>query len=122
MQQMHGTVPPNGKFGFHVPTFKGYTRIDNKWCDTWGEYFSRMFRNDIAWEQEMRGPDPEFTEVAEEFFAKVVPRLLRPLQTGGRSIEPVLVHGDLCDEKMELDKDTGKLIVFDACCCYGHRE
>jgi hypothetical protein len=41
------------------------------------------------------GADTEFNSVAEEFFEKVVPRLLRPLQSGGRSIKPTLVHGDL---------------------------
>lgn len=81
-----------------------------------------MFNNDIAWVQEVRGPDPEFNEVAKEFFAKVEPRLLRPLQMGARSIQPVLVHGELWDENIELDEDSGKLTVFDACCCYGHRE
>ncbi|KAM0280148.1 hypothetical protein ACHAQH_004220 [Verticillium albo-atrum] len=96
--KMHSTsFSPNCKFGFPVPTFKGYTPIDNTWYDTWEEYFARMFKKDIIWEQSVRGPGPEFDKVAEEFFAKVVPRLLRPLQTGGRSIDPVLAHGDLWD-------------------------
>ena len=68
------------------------------------------------------GQDFELNQVAEEFFAKVVPRPLRPLQTGGRRIEPVLVQGDFWDENIRLDRDTGKLTIFDACCCYEHRE
>jgi fructosamine-3-kinase len=120
MEKMHSTsVSPNGKFGFPVTTFKGYTPIENSWCDTWEEYFTRMFRNDIVWEQSVRGEDPEFTEVAEQFFQKVVPRLLRPLEG---TIQPVLVHGDLWDGNVEFDMDTNKPIIFDACCCYGHRE
>ncbi|MBE3042140.1 fructosamine kinase family protein, partial [Candidatus Bathyarchaeota archaeon] len=66
--------------------------------------------------------DPEFNEVAEQFFERVVPRLLRPLQMGGRNIDPVLIHGDLWDGNIEFDKDTDKPIIFDACCCYGHFE
>jgi protein-ribulosamine 3-kinase len=27
------------------------------------------------------------------FFEKVIPRLLRPLETGENSIKPVLIHG-----------------------------
>lgn len=123
MQKMHTTgLSPNGKFGFPVPTFKGYVPIDNTWCDTWEEYFTRMFKNDILWEQSVRGPDPEFNLVAEEFFQKVVPRLLRPLQTGCRTIQPALVHGDLWDGNVEFDIETDVPIIFDACCCYGHRE
>lgn len=122
LQRMHLSTSFNGKFGFPVRTFKGYTPIDNTWCDTWEEYFTRTLRNDIAWEQYVRGLDSEFNEVAEEFVAKVVPRLLRPLETGGRRVEPVLIHGDLWDGNIEIDKERGTPFTFDACCCYGHRE
>lgn len=120
MQKMHRTVSPNGRFDFNVPTSKGYMRIDKTWSDTWEDYSSRMFRNDITWVQKVRAQDLELNEVAEEFFANVVPRLLRPFQTARRSIEPVLVHGDMWNDDMEMDTDNRKLTVFDGCCCYGH--
>lgn len=115
-------VSPNGKFGFHVPTFNGYVPLINDWCDTWEEWFTRQLRSDIEWEQSIRGHDDELNEIADRFFKKVVPRLLRPLETGGRSIKPVLIHGDLWHGNVGIDAVTGEVILFDSCCCYGHSE
>lgn len=115
-------VSPNGKFGFHVPTFNGYVPLINDWCDTWEEWFTRQLRSDIEWEQSIRGHDDEFNETADKFFEKVIPRLLRPLETGGRSVKPVLIHGDLWHGNANIDAVTGEVVLFDSCCCYGHSE
>ena len=34
---------------------------------------------------------------------KVVPRLSRPLETGGRYLKPCPVHGDLCEGNTVVD-------------------
>lgn len=115
-------MSPTGKFGFHTTTFNGIVPLVNEWCDTWEEFFSRQLRSDIKWEQSVRGSDPEMDEISNEFFAKVIPRLLRPLQTGGRSIKPVLVHGDVWPGNVQIDSDTERVILFDSCCCYAHNE
>lgn len=123
LKQLHSnSSSPTGKFGFPVTTFKGYITVDNRWTDTWEEWFARQFRDEIAWEQSIRGVHDEFNTVAEEFFEKVIPRLLRPLQTEGRSISPVLVHGDLWHGNIEFDVDSQVPILFDSCCVYGHSE
>ena len=123
LEKLHtSSSSPTGKFGFPVKTYKGHTPINNKWCDTWEEWFSRQFRSEITWEQNIRGEDPEFQALANELLEKVVPRLLRPLETGGRSIKPVLCHGDLWHGNIEVDLDTQNAIMFDSCCVYGHNE
>lgn len=123
LEKLHKTsVSPNGKFGFQITTFNGIVPLVNEWCDTWEEFFSRQLRSDIEWEQSIRGPDPEMDEIGAEFFDKVIPRLLRPLQTGGRNIKPVLVHGDLWPGNVQIDRDTQRVILFDSCCCYAHNE
>lgn len=94
----------------------------NDWCDSWEEFFVREFRSNLAYAQDNRGPDDELAEVAEKFIATVIPRLLRPLQSGGRTIKPTLCHGDLWDGNIQLDSDTKAPIIFDACCFYGHNE
>ncbi|KAK8068978.1 hypothetical protein PG994_005594, partial [Apiospora phragmitis] len=74
LKKLHGTsVSPNGRFGFHIPTFNGVVPLVNEWCDTWEEYFARQLRSDIEWEHSIRGPDPEFDTTADEFFEKVIP-------------------------------------------------
>lgn len=113
------STSPNGKFGFHVPTFNGVVPLINDWCDTWEEYFARQLRSDIQWMHSIRGPDPEFDTVAELFFQKVVPRLLRPLED---NIKPVLVHGDIWPGNVQIDMKDQRVILFDSCCCYGHNE
>lgn len=113
---------PTGKFGFHVTTFNGHVPLKNEWCDSWEEWYGRQLRSDINWEQSVRGVDSDFNQVADEFFVKVIPRLLRPLQSGGRSIKPTLVHGDIWHGNAQVDMDTSQVILFDACCCYAHNE
>lgn len=66
--------------------------------------------------------DGEFEELKKEVMDKVVPRLLRPLETGGRSITPCLVHGDLWDGNASVDVDTGRPIIFDGAPLYAHNE
>lgn len=34
--------------------------------------------------EETQGPDPEMKDILEKIIAKVIPRLLRPLETVGR--------------------------------------
>lgn len=123
LAKLHTTSSsPTGKFGFHVTTFNGHVPLRNDWTDSWEEWYSRQLRSDIEWEQSVRGVDPEFNKVAEDFFQKVIPRLLRPLQSGGRSIKPVLVHGDMWHGNAQIDMDTNRVILFDSCCCYAHNE
>lgn len=59
---------------------------------------------------------------AEPFIEKVIPRLLRPLQTGGRNIKPVLLHGDLWHGNISIEAATGQMLIFDPCAFYGHQE
>ena len=86
------------------------------------EYFSRQFRSDISYLEGVYGPDSELASLTEAFIKKVVARLLRPLQTGGRSIKPTLCHGDLWDGNVQIDVDTKQPVMFDSCTFYGHNE
>jgi hypothetical protein len=58
----------------------------------------------------------------EGIMEKVIPRLLRPLETDGNQIQPCLVHGDLWDGNTSVDGATGKPLIFDACSSYAHHE
>ncbi len=52
-------------------------------------------KRDFELEMEARGPCEELKALMEPLFKKVIPRLLRPLETAGRSLKPSFVHGDL---------------------------
>lgn len=116
------TQSPTGKFGFHVTPFYGPLPMIANWTDNCEEFWTREFRANLQYTQRMLGNDPELLEVSKEFIVKVVPRLLRPLQTGGRNIKPSLCHGDLWDKNIEWDDDTKKFVIFDSCPFYGHHE
>ena len=71
---------------------------------------------------EAKGPDAEFGLLVPALFEKVIPRLLRPLESEGRSVKPSLVHGDLWYANSGIDVDTGESLVFGACSFYAHNE
>ncbi|KAI0015720.1 hypothetical protein F4780DRAFT_762781 [Xylariomycetidae sp. FL0641] len=123
MKKLHQTsVSPTGKFGFHTTTYWGPPAMVNDWTDSWEEYFARQFRSDVAYAQKIHGEYPELNELTAMLVEKVIPRLLRPLQTGGRSIKPSLCHGDLWDGNVQYDVETKQPIIFDSCAFYGHNE
>lgn len=65
---------------------------------------------------------PEFDVVRDVTLQKVVPRLLLPLQAGGRILKPRLIHGDCWDGNPATDAKTGETFVFDVCSFYGRNE
>lgn len=84
-----------GRFGFEVTTYNGNLPQDVRWTDTWEECFMNGTRKDFDLEREARGPSEEIEALLIPLFEKVIPRLLRPLESHGRSVRPALLHGDL---------------------------
>jgi fructosamine-3-kinase len=113
---------PTGKFGFHITTCSGNLPQLNDWEDKWETYFAKSMRWALDLELKARGSHPEFNTLIPTLFDKVIPRLLRPLESEGRSVKPSLVHGDLWYANSGTDADTGSPLVFDACCFYAHNE
>ncbi|KAI6085531.1 Fructosamine kinase-domain-containing protein [Hypoxylon rubiginosum] len=115
---------PGKKFGKHsgFMTFHGNVRVNHKFSDTWEGYFKNSTWNLLHLEQEVRGFTKEIELLTESFFSKVIPRLLRPLETSGRSISPCFIHGDLWHENVGVDKETGNPVIFDPACFWAHNE
>ena len=72
--------------------------------------------------EQSQGPDVELRMLFDQMISKAIPRLLRPLETGGRQIKPSLVHGDLYSGNVSVDAMTGGPILYDATCLYAHNE
>lgn len=114
---------PTGKFGFHLTTYNGTLAQDNTWTDTWEEFYIRGMQQMLRLEKEARGPSDELERLEGPFLEKVIPRLLRPMETGGRHVKPVLIHGDLWLGNVSI-KDDGSEdpLMFDASAFWGHNE
>jgi fructosamine-3-kinase len=115
-------ISPTGKFGFHVPTNEGALQQPNVWMDSWEKFFSDLLQRCFDWEQQIHGENGEMQYLFKQIIDKVIPRLIRPLETGGNKIQPRLVHGDLWDGKPSTDAATQKPLIFDASSMYAHNE
>ena len=113
---------PNGKFGFHVTTHLANVPNDNSWSNTWEQWYASAMRRMLQVEKGSHGPDEELETLTTALFEKVIPRLLRPLETQGRSIQPCLIHSDLWPGNIKEDAETDDLMVFDSCAYWGHNE
>ncbi|KAM7219576.1 protein-ribulosamine 3-kinase, chloroplastic [Rhypophila decipiens] len=113
---------PTGKFGFHTPTYPGNLPQFVEWEDSWEAFFAKSLRQALDFEIKAKGRDDEMEKLLPTIFDRVIPRLLRPLETDGRSVKPSLVHGDLWYGNSAVDLRGGGGLVFDACCFYAHNE
>ena len=118
----NNSVSPNGKFGFHVTTYAGNLPQSVTWEDSWEKFFAKSMKHALELEVERKGPSEELDILTQALFERVIPRLLRPLESEGRKVKPSLVHGDLWYANSGIDEDTGLPLVFDACCFFAHSE
>ena len=111
------------KFGFHVTTFIGHLAQNNRATNTWEECFSNNFRHFSDLVRDIEGFDnAAFATLSEAMLSKVIPRLLRPMETGGRTITPVLLHGNLLLENTSTSLKTHGPIILNPSTFYGHNE
>jgi len=114
---------PTGKFGFHVTTCCAkLPQPTDCWEESWAVLYRKQLEQMIKMDLEKHGDWPEFFKICDLVLEKVIPRLLEPLQSEGRSIKPCLIHGDLWDENTATDMDTGEPFVFGAGSFYAHNE
>ena len=87
------------------------------------ESFADGLRHSLKIREERAGKSPELDALLPQLFDTVIPRLLRPLESGGRKIKPSLVHGDLWYGNAGIiDGDTEKGIVYDPASFWAHNE
>ena len=113
---------PNGKWGFHTETGLPFVQHDNEYQDTWEALFTNMMRKMLEAEERVHGPNEELQKLKDDLFEKVIPRLLRPMETAGRSISPCLIHTDLWPGNILPDVNTGRLMIYDSRAMWGHNE
>ncbi|KAJ4294364.1 hypothetical protein N0V90_008054 [Kalmusia sp. IMI 367209] len=113
---------PTQKYGFHVPTHLANVPNDNSWQLSWETWYTQAMEAMFQFEKRIHGEDHELESLFKDLKDKVIPRLLRPLETGGHFIEPCLIHSDLWPGNCMLDADSGEIMIFDSCGYWGHNE
>ncbi|KAJ1323889.1 protein-ribulosamine 3-kinase [Microdochium nivale] len=114
--------PPNGMFGFYCPTFDGDQIINTTWESSWTEFFKKRIHEAYLLDLERNGHWKEYEDVVRTALDKLIPRLLDALVKDGRSISPVLIHGDLWESNIGTDENTDEIVFWDACAYYAHHE
>lgn len=87
------TMSPNGMYGFEMTTCNGTFPQDNTWNDSWEAFFIQQMDGAFKAEEEVHGSCEDYRRLLPPLFEKVIPRLLRPLETSENSLKPALVHG-----------------------------
>ena len=123
LAEMHKTSQsPTGKFGFHVATCDGKTAHTVEWEESWAVFYRKLLIGVCKLDLETNGPWPELERATEQVANKIIPRLLGTLQAEGRQIKPCIIHGDLWEGNMGINKETGDSLLFDAGSYYAHNE
>ena len=112
---------PN-KFGYHVMTHEGSMYQDITWTKTWEKLYSQRFQSFVDQELASQGPSGEIERLVLDLKKKVIPRLLRPLDTHGRKLRPVALHGDIWCGNIGTNAVTGEPMYFDPAVFWGHNE
>ena len=116
---------PQGKFGFHVETCDGDRAHVVEWEESWAVFFRNLFlgvcKLDLERIERIE-PWPEYERAIKQVADKVIPRLLEPLQTEGRELKPCIIHGDLWEGNMGINRETKKSLLFDVGPYFAHNE
>jgi protein-ribulosamine 3-kinase len=112
----------NGLFGFHIVTYSGSMYQAVEWTASWEELWIKSIKTYAVQEREIHGPSNVLDKLLSVYYEKVCPRLLRPLQTGGRTIKPVLIHGDIWYGNIATKAENGEPITFDPSVFWAHNE
>ncbi|KAI4658286.1 uncharacterized protein J4E79_007268 [Alternaria viburni] len=116
------SASPTGQFGFHMNTRQGNLPQQTAWQDTWKDFFIQLLTGAMKLNHSINGPWKDLQECTDRLITHVVPALLNPLTSHGRTIKPTLIHGDLWDGNIGTDTTTGEIYAFDACAYYAHHE
>lgn len=117
------SVSPTGKFGYHITTCHGKApQLSDCWEDSWEVLFRRQLGHVFAVDRQKQPPWAEYEFCAQLVLDYSVAKLLRPLETDGRSIKPCLVHGNIWDGNTATDMESGEPFIFDGSAFYAHNE
>ena len=116
------SVSPTGKFGFHITTCHGrYPQVVD-WDSSWVSFYGKFLKGTMDIDRKINGLWKELDDMEDRLFSHVIPKVLGPLESEGRSIKPSLLHADCWEGNIGTDYETGNIYIFDGGALYGHNE
>eukprot|EP00752_Nemacystus_decipiens_P007182 g6431.t1 len=113
LAQMHRSLSPNGKYGFHVDNTIGATPQPNGWMDSWVDFWvERRLKHMIRLSEQNGGVFQNVDKVVEKT------RLI----LSKHEVQPCLVHGDLWGGNQGFVAPENDPVIFDPATYYGDRE
>lgn len=76
-------------FGYEHVTCDGPVVMPNTWSLSWEAHFLQKLKDTFVLDEQVHGECDDYAIIKPILYDKVIPRLLRPLETGGNSIKPV---------------------------------
>ena len=113
-----GSVSPTGQFGYPIQTFDGALSQSVAWDPSWPSFFAKLLRTAAQHDTARNGPWAALERLLARTVSHLIPRLLGALE----DVTPVLIHGDMWDGNIGVDRVTGQLYVFDCAAYYAHNE
>ncbi len=92
------------------------------WDDSWASFFSNLMAGLVRYDVKANGPWTKYEVAVEQTQEHVIPRLLGGLESNGRSVKPVLIHGNLWEGNCGTSLETDDIKIFDAGSYYRHSE
>jgi len=83
------------RYGFDLPTHLAHLPNNKNWQSSWEAFFKQLMEQMLGFDEDAYVQHSEMNTLKKDLLKKVIPRLLRPLESGGRSIQPCLVHSNL---------------------------
>ena len=113
---------PTGMFGFPIQTYDGARLQAVGWDPSWTSFFSKLLAEAYRQDTETNGLWPELDAVYGRVQSHLIPRLIGALEADGRTVNPVLIHGDMWDGNVGTEASTGDPWIFDCAAYYAHNE
>ncbi|KAF1999062.1 hypothetical protein P154DRAFT_577449 [Amniculicola lignicola CBS 123094] len=88
----------------------------------WADFYRNLFLGVCRLDLETNGSWIELERAIDLVVNKIIPRLLGVLQQDGQSIKPCIIHGDLWEGNMGINKETGESLLFDASSFFAQNE
>ncbi|KAI1110137.1 Fructosamine kinase-domain-containing protein [Nemania sp. NC0429] len=113
---------PAKEFGFHCTNYVINVPIAHQWKPTWEAAWAAQMKSLLEQDAFLHGIDEEYSKLQAHFFKVVIPTYLRPLESGGRSITPCLIHSNLGIGNAVTMTHSEHICMLNSSAYWGHHE